>query len=83
MNIELKGILAIEYNPTGKQRHGDAYIVRMRAIFYAEPTTEDLYKYPKSRPDYESAGACWVSAADLLNSDDLRLRGNEPRQWAQ
>jgi len=35
---------------------------------------------PKSIPNYESIGACWVSI-DQLNSGHIRLRGQEPLQW--
>lgn len=47
------------------------------------PTTARLFcRLPKSRPDFESAGACWCSAEDLLEGG-LRLRGGEPRHWAR
>ena len=42
VEIELKGILAFEYHPCGKLHHDDSYLVRMRVIFYAEPTKEFL-----------------------------------------
>ena len=36
------------------------YIVKMRVIFFAEPSTDiGMFQLPKSSPDYESAGACW------------------------
>jgi hypothetical protein len=50
IDIELKGILGIDYEP-----HSD--YVRMRVVFYAEP--KDFDQLPKSIPDFESAGACW------------------------
>ena len=38
------------------------YIVKMRVIFFAEPSTEiGMSQLPKSSPDYESAGACWYT----------------------
>jgi 8-oxo-dGTP pyrophosphatase MutT (NUDIX family) len=84
--VELKGILSIEYNPTGlydTQPALDTYLVRMRVIFYAEPTIEQMNTMPKSSPDFESVGACWCSAEEILLQDpvSLKLRGNEPRQW--
>lgn len=33
---------------------------------------------PKSIPDYESVGACYVSAKEIA---DLHLRGGEPLEW--
>lgn len=41
IEIELKGILAIEYHPCGKQTSSNgnsSHLVRMRVIFFAEPT---------------------------------------------
>lgn len=56
-------------------------------VFYAEPTAESLREQilPKSSPDFESVGACWCSAEDILEPGDnkLKLRGNEPRQWVK
>lgn len=52
----------------------------MRVIFYAEPTAEYLNRFPKSSPDYESTGACYVKYQDM---DKLKLRGNEPMIWAK
>lgn len=55
----------------------------MRVIFYAEPTVAFLNSgaYPKSVPDFESAGAAWVSLAEMESG--LKLRGNEPLEWAR
>ncbi|TPX70459.1 hypothetical protein SpCBS45565_g01796 [Spizellomyces sp. 'palustris'] len=69
MEVELKGVLRIEVSP------GEGY-PRMRVIFYAEPTSTS--PPPKSIPDYESAGACFVSPTEL---DSLPLRGREPVLW--
>ncbi len=52
VDIDLKGVLAIEYNPCGVTRRGKSdggnqascFLVRMRAIFYAEPTPEYFTK---------------------------------------
>jgi ADP-ribose pyrophosphatase YjhB (NUDIX family) len=43
LDVELKGILAVEYNPCGTYR-GDSYLVRMRVVFYAEPTKQSLHR---------------------------------------
>lgn len=81
IHVELKGILGIEYHPIGKSRHSKNGLVRMRTIFYAEPSQlHGLDQVPKSRPDFESAGACWASYEEIQH---LRLRGNEPRKWAK
>jgi ADP-ribose pyrophosphatase YjhB (NUDIX family) len=72
VDIELKGILAIENSPHRRY-------TRQRVIFYAEP--KDLEQLPKSIPDFESAGACWCSYEEILGG--LRLRGSEPLQWVQ
>lgn len=82
IDIELKGILAIEYNPCGLDRRQSSYFVRMRIIFYAEPTAEGLQQLPKSRPDFESAGACWCSYEEIQGGH-VKLRGNEPRKWSK
>lgn len=82
IDIELKGILAIEYNPCGLDRRQNAYFVRMRIIFYAEPSEEGLKQMPKSRPDFESAGACWCSYEEI-HKGEVKLRGNEPRKWSK
>ena len=64
-----------------------------RVTFYAEPFSE--HELPKSLPDFESAGAVWVTVDELLKGrsgaiyDDsnpnhrrsLKLRGNEPLKW--
>lgn len=82
IDIELKGILGLEYNPCGFDRRQNAYFVRMRVIFYAEPTPEGLLQMPKSRPDFESAGACWCSLEEIQNNT-VKLRGSEPRKWSK
>jgi 8-oxo-dGTP pyrophosphatase MutT (NUDIX family) len=79
IDIELKGILRIEYSSR------DGY-VRMRVIYYATP--KDADQLPKTIPDYESAGAAWVSLKELgegregeRQGGSLRLRGGEPVTW--
>lgn len=80
MKVDLKGLLAVEYNPCGID--DESYVVRMRVIFYAEPTIDFINRPPKCRPDFESVGATWCSAAEICG-DVLRLRGNEPRHWVK
>ncbi|KYQ88764.1 hypothetical protein DLAC_10797 [Tieghemostelium lacteum] len=69
IDIELKGILRVEYSPMMNYS-------RMRVIFYAEPVDEN--QLPKSIPDYESVGACYVTVDELKR---LNLRGKEPVLW--
>ncbi|KAJ3216282.1 hypothetical protein HDU67_009717 [Dinochytrium kinnereticum] len=70
VKIAVKGVLRLEYTPS---QHG----FRMRVIFYAEPV--DPTQKPKTIPDIESAGACWVSLDQL--GDHIQLRGREPSLW--
>jgi 8-oxo-dGTP pyrophosphatase MutT (NUDIX family) len=79
MKVDIKGILAIEYHPCGRTRN-DKFLVRMRVVFYAEPTEEYMHRYPKCIPDFESAGACWCSLQDMAT---LQLRGREPLEWGR
>ena len=47
IEIELKGILAIEYHPCGKSTSSSgnrSHLIRMRVIFFAEPTQTHLDK---------------------------------------
>jgi ADP-ribose pyrophosphatase YjhB (NUDIX family) len=83
VEIELKGILAIEMHPYQPRSKDRTNVVRMRVIFFAEPTAEFIASgaYPKSIPDFESVGACWVSKADLERG--LKLRGSEPLIWSR
>jgi 8-oxo-dGTP pyrophosphatase MutT (NUDIX family) len=79
--VDLKGILAIEYNPCGRSnRNWNQYEVRMRLMFFAEPSIDCLNSYPKSSPDFESAGACWCTYEQI---QAMKLRGDEPKQWAR
>jgi 8-oxo-dGTP pyrophosphatase MutT (NUDIX family) len=77
IKVNLKGILAVEYNPCGRlERERNDYLVRMRVIFYAEPTEDYTHRPPKSTPDFESAGACWCSIEQMK---EIRLRGQVKR----
>jgi len=79
IDITLVGVLKIEWS----SRNG---YVRFRVIFFARPKHTD--QLPKSVPDYESAGAAWVSLQELgegregeRQEGSLRLRGGEPVIW--
>ncbi len=77
LEIELKGILRVEYSPFAK---GGA---RQRIIFYAHPT--DLNNFTlKTTPDFESLKAVWISydeMMDQLSQKKIHLRGNEPFEF--
>jgi 8-oxo-dGTP pyrophosphatase MutT (NUDIX family) len=82
IEVELKGILGVEYNPVGISQRTQNHIIRLRVIFYAEPTqSKGMSQLPKSSPDYESAGACWCSYEEIQS--DIKLRGNEPKRWSK
>ncbi|KAJ3325045.1 hypothetical protein HDU76_013266 [Blyttiomyces sp. JEL0837] len=70
VDIEIKGVLRVEYTPSA---HG----FRLRVIFYAEPINPD--QEPKDIPDIESICASWVSLDQLTTS--VPLRGREPVIW--
>jgi 8-oxo-dGTP pyrophosphatase MutT (NUDIX family) len=72
VRVKLTGILRIEVSP-------HKGYVRMRYIFYGEPEDENDCE-PKTLPDFESAGACWVTAEEVL-SGRIKLRGSEPLDW--
>jgi ADP-ribose pyrophosphatase YjhB (NUDIX family) len=73
VRITLKGVLAFENSP------GRRYS-RQRVIFLAEPADVGACA-PKTCPDYESVGACWVRERDILEGC-IPLRGREPLEWA-
>ncbi len=54
--------------------------VRLRVIYYARPKFGGS-TVPKTIPDYESAGACWIRLDDP-NLEKLPYRGSEPIFWA-
>ena len=72
VDVDLDGILSVEFTPS---RGGRGH-VRMRVIFLAHPVHEG--QPMKTEPDYESLGACWVSAEEVKT---LELRGSEPLVW--
>lgn len=48
LDVILKGILALEYNPCGRiSRDDNDYLVRLRVVFYAEPSPEAMNTFPK------------------------------------
>jgi hypothetical protein len=65
VDVELQGVLAITRHQAGRWS---------RITFYAEPLGAGP---PKTVPDWESAGACWVSVEQL---EGLALRSSEPQQ---
>ncbi|KAJ3353574.1 hypothetical protein HDU83_006652 [Entophlyctis luteolus] len=71
VNIVVKGVIQVQHSPASSTREYS----RWRAIFYAEPSDS---LPPKCIPDFESAGACWVSVDQLPL---LPLRGGEPVKW--
>jgi 8-oxo-dGTP pyrophosphatase MutT (NUDIX family) len=77
IDIQIKGLIRIEYHPKKDTRHEKEY-VRMRFILYAEPI--DPEQIPKSIPDYESVGATWCQVEQI---ESLPLRGPEPIKYFQ
>ncbi|KAG4107835.1 hypothetical protein H8356DRAFT_1268067 [Neocallimastix lanati (nom. inval.)] len=68
--INLRGVLKVEFFPNEK---GTA---KFRVIFFATP--QNAEQKPKTIPDYESNGACWVSLHQLHH---IKLRSSEPAIW--
>ena len=74
IDVRLKGILAVKH---GRYSEGD---MRMEVVFYANPAPSHSEQLPKTTPDYESAGACWVTYQDLT---DVRLRSTSVKHWVK
>eukprot|EP00656_Telonema_subtile_P007158 TRINITY_DN13354_c0_g1_i1.p2 TRINITY_DN13354_c0_g1~~TRINITY_DN13354_c0_g1_i1.p2 ORF type:complete len:109 (-),score=27.77 TRINITY_DN13354_c0_g1_i1:80-406(-) len=79
--VELKGILRVEYSPD--KRCG---CDRLRVIFLCAP--KDITVGLKQLPDKESKGAEWASlqrvgsiARGEAEVEDCWLRGSEPADW--
>lgn len=57
------------------------------AVSWTLKEPRDLDQAPKSIPCYESAGASWIDAEQLVAGDGdasaLRLRGSEPLVWTR
>jgi len=75
IEVSIKGLLKIEHSSYVFDEEHRAYN-RMRVLFYAEPV--DDKELPKSVPDYDSAGATFISVDEL---DHIKLRAEEPRHW--
>eukprot|EP01084_Bolivina_argentea_P317388 550292_1 len=75
IDVDIKGVLKVEHSTYAFDDRKKAYN-RMRVIFYAEPMDEK--ELPKSVPNYDSAGATFISVDEL---DDIELRADEPREW--
>jgi len=76
IDVELTGILRVEYTPN---QHGGA---RLRVIFHARPKNPN--QPPKSIPDYESQGAKWATFDEIQELYKQRkLRGREPLFWGK
>ena len=75
--MDLKGVLKVDHSVRGDT-------VRMRVIFYAEPTNEIQAQSLKKIPDEESVEAKWVTLDDLakLSKEKPGLRGIELIEWA-
>ncbi len=76
VHVKLTGVLSLQYTP-----YADGS-VRFRVVFLAEPVSEDRCT-PKTLPDFESAGACWVTLEEVTPGHPacLPLRGSEPSTW--
>ena len=72
IEIRLKGIISISH---GRYPGGS---MRMEVVFFARPVPayEDLS--PKTVPDYESAGACWVAYEEITK---VRVRSKSVCRW--
>ena len=81
IDVQLVGILGIEFNPCGIHWRNHHNLVRQRIIFFAVPSESGMKQLPKSSPDFESAGACWCSYEEIQNK--IKLRGNEPKKWSR
>lgn len=75
IEVDIKGVLKVEHSTYAFDDRKKAYN-RMRVIFYAEPMDEK--ELPKSVPNYDSAGATFISISEL---DEITLRADEPREW--
>jgi 8-oxo-dGTP pyrophosphatase MutT (NUDIX family) len=71
VEVDITGILRMEYSPA--RRH-----CRVRFIFYGNPKDATASCQPKTFPDYESMGACWVSAEEIKS---LKVRHHELVKW--
>ncbi len=77
LDIELKGVLRVEYKVV------DMTSQRIKIIYYAEPKDEN--QKPKQEPDDESEMAKWMSLEEIMALVDGSpgWRGPELYQWAK
>ena len=66
IQVELKGLLKVDYRLVGGEGGGDS--ARMRVVYYAEPVSLQQAHSLKKVPDQESNGAKWVTVHDLSTS---------------
>ena len=52
---------------------------RTCVVFTAEPADRGDCT-PKTTPDFESVGACWATADDILANSSIRWRGDDPQR---
>ena len=74
IEVRLKGILGVRH---GRYHGGD---MRMEVVFFANPAPSHSEQLPKTTPDYESAGACWVTYQELTG---VRLRAPSVKRWVE
>ncbi len=65
VHARIKGVLTIKLS--------DGLVPRV--VLYAEPRSKDSASAPKSVPDFESCGACWIDISELDNLTDADYRG--------
>jgi 8-oxo-dGTP pyrophosphatase MutT (NUDIX family) len=92
IDVELKGILRMEYYSEAASNRNQYGHTRLRVIYYGEPRTTAIPSTTnpdsttiistrvdgKSLPDFESVGSCWIDVEDLQK---MYLRGKEPLKW--
>ncbi|ORX97934.1 hypothetical protein K493DRAFT_313882 [Basidiobolus meristosporus CBS 931.73] len=78
IDIELQGLL--HYERESGDKNGEDYLKYENRlwVFLAKPIHED--QMPKSLPDYETNGACWVHLEEL-NCPHIKLRSEHPKIW--
>mmetsp|Transcript_17784 Transcript_17784/g.50057 ORF Transcript_17784/g.50057 Transcript_17784/m.50057 type:complete len:409 (+) Transcript_17784:147-1373(+) len=76
VEVRLTGVLQLAYRGHKTTSSQDACAV-LRAVFLATTVDPDGAT-PKSIPDFESVGACWLHLDDLKR---VRWRSDEPLRW--